>query len=199
MGLTDWAREHLLATVALSLVFGTLTAVSLFGVAAWALWALLGLGGASTLGTLLPLFLFGLIVGVPATAVSLIAAAVGLATRASSAVSDRTEVASVRLGQVASYVERESELARLVGLSNLVEHFDSRSPDRRADDRIQRLKDRYVSGDISEFEFEERMQRVMDEEGVHRDRVSAIDDELGATDDADLGAAGDGQRVAERN
>ncbi|MFC7139474.1 SHOCT domain-containing protein [Halosimplex aquaticum] len=191
MGLTDWARKHLLATIALSLVFGTLTAVSLLGVAAWALWALLGLGGASTLGTLLPLFLFGLVVGVPATAVALIAAAVGLATRASSAVSDRTEFAGVRLGQVASYVERESEIARLVGLSDLVEHFDSRSPDRRADDRIQRLKDRYVSGDISEFEFEERMQRVMDEEGVHRDRVSAIDDELGGLDDD--------QRIAERN
>ncbi|WP_436928100.1 SHOCT domain-containing protein [Halosimplex amylolyticum] len=191
MGLSDWARDHLLATVALSLVFGTLTAISLFGVAAWALWALLGLGGASTLGTLLPLFLFGLVVGVPGTAVALVAAAVGLATRASSAVSDRTEVVGVRVGQVASYVERESELARLVGLSDLVEHFDSRSPDRRADDRIQRLKDRYVSGDLSEFEFEERMQRVMDEEGVHRDRVSAIDDELRA--------AVDDQRVVERN
>ncbi|WP_415380905.1 SHOCT domain-containing protein [Halosimplex sp. TS25] len=191
MGLTDWAREHLLATVALSLVFATLTAVSALGVAAWAFWALLGLGGASTLGTLLPLFLFGLIVGVPGTTVGLVAAGAGLATRASSAVSDRTEFAGVRLGQVASYVERESEIARLVGLSDLVEHFDSRSPDRRADDRIRRLKDRYVSGDISEFEFEERMQRVMDEEGVHRDRVSAIDDELGA--------GNDDQRIAERH
>ena len=183
MGLSDWARDHLLLTVTLSLAFGTLTVVSTLGVAAWMLWAVLGLGGASTLGTLLPLFLLGLVVGVPVTVVALVAAAVGVAIRASSAVSERTEVAGVRLGQVASYVERESELARLVGLSNIVENFDTRSAERRADDRIERLKDRYVDGDVSEFEFERRMRQILDEEGVDRDRTSALDDELRALDD----------------
>ncbi|WP_459192578.1 SHOCT domain-containing protein [Halosimplex sp. J119] len=199
MGLTDWARNHLLATVALSLVFGTLAVVSVLGVAMWVLWAALGIGGASTLATLLPLFLVGVVVGVPGAAVSLVAAAAGLATRASAAVSERTRFASVRLGQVASYVERESELARLVGLAEFVERFDSRSPDRRAEDRIQRLKDRYVDGDVSEFEFEQRMQRIMDEEGVHRDSVSAIDDELASIGEDELRKGPDDQRVAERN
>ncbi|WP_123538781.1 SHOCT domain-containing protein [Halosimplex salinum] len=182
MGLSEWARDHLLLVVGLSLAFGTLTVVSVLGVVGWLLLALLGVGGASTLGTLLPLFLLGLVAGVPGTVVALIAAAVGLAGRASSAVSGKTEFAGVRLGQVATYVERESDLARLVGLSDLVEDFDTRSPEQRADERIERLKDRYVDGEISDYEFEQRMQRIMDEEGVHRDRTSAIDDELRATE-----------------
>ena len=198
MGSGDWAGDHLLTTVALTLVFGTVTAISLLGVAAWALWAVLGLGGAATLGTLLPVFLLGLVVGVPVTVGALLVAAVGLTTRASSAVSERTDLAGVRLGQVASYVERESELARLVGLSDLVEHFDSRSPDRRAEDRIQRLQDRYVAGDLSEFEFENRMQRVLDEEGVHRDPSSVVEDELRGTD-SDARAEGTEPHGVERN
>mgnify|MGYP000521893722 CR=1 FL=1 len=198
MGLGDWAADRLLVAVALALVFGTVTGVSLLGVAAWALWAVLGLGGADTLGTLLPFFLLGLLIGVPVAVGAVLVAALGLTTRASSAVSERTELAGVRLGQVASYVERESEFARLVGLSNLVEHFDSRSPDRRAEDRIQRLKDRYVGGDLSEFEFETRMQRVLDEEGVHRDPSSVVGDELQSLDDdnaTDVDAQADGTRT----
>lgn len=205
MGLGDWAGDHLLAAVGLTLVFGTVTGVSLLGVAAWALWAVLGLGGAATLGTLLPVFLLGLLIGVPVTVAAVLVAVVGLTTRASAAVSERTDLAGVRLGQVASYVERESELARLVGLSDLVEHFDSRSPDRRAEDRIQRLKDRYVAGDLSEFEFETRMQRVLDEEGVHRDPSTVVEDELRAlddqpgSDDTDVEAGGSRPTGVERN
>ncbi|MFB6140939.1 MAG: SHOCT domain-containing protein [Halosimplex sp.] len=180
MRLSDWARDHLLATVALALAFGTLTAVSVLGVAAWTLWALLSAPGAATLGSLLPLFLVGLVVGVPVTAVSTLAAAVGLASRASAAASARAAVAGTRLGQAVSYVEHESVTARLVGLSALVETVDTRSADERVDDRIERLKDRYVEGELSEYEFERRTQRILDEEGVHRDRSSSLDDQFRA-------------------
>jgi hypothetical protein len=182
MGLTDWAGDHLLATVALSLAFLTLTAVSVLGVAGWLLAAVLGLGGAGTIGSLLPLFVVGLVVGVPLSVVGLVAAAVGLASRASSAVSGTTEVAGVRLGRVASYVERENRYARMVGLADLVENVDTRSAERRADDRTERLKERYVDGEISEHEFERRLQTILDEEGVQREGVSAIDDELHAAE-----------------
>ncbi|QLH81808.1 SHOCT domain-containing protein [Halosimplex pelagicum] len=182
MGLTDWASDHLLATVAISLASLTLAVVSALGVAGWLLAALLGLGGTGTLGSLLPLFVVGLVVGVPATVVGLVAVAVGIAARASSAVNGTTEIAGIRLGRVASYVERENEYARMVGLADLVENFDTRSAEQRADDRTERLKERYVEGEISEYEFEQRMQTILDEEGVRRDRVSTIDDELRATE-----------------
>jgi len=178
MGLTDWAGDHLLATVGITLAFLTLTVVSVLGIAAWLLAAILGLGGAGTLGSLLALFVVGLVVGVPVTVVGLVAAAAGLASRASSAVSGTTEIAGVRLGRVASYVERENDLARMVGLADLVENFDARSAEQRADDRTERLKERYVEGEISEHEFEQRMQTILDEEGVRGDRVSTIDDQL---------------------
>jgi len=182
MGLTEWASDHLLATVALSFAFLTLTAVSILGVAGWLLAVVLGLGGAGTIGSLVPLFVVGLVVGVPLSVVGLVAAAVGLASRASSAVSGTTEVAGIRLGRVASYVERENRYARMVGLADLVENFDTRSAQRRADDRTDRLKERYVDGEISEHEFERRLQTILDEEGVQREGVSAIDDELHATE-----------------
>jgi hypothetical protein len=70
----------------------------------------------------------------------------------------------------------------MVGLADLVENFDTRSAQRRADDRTDRLKERYVDGEISEHEFERRLQTILDEEGVQREGVSAIDDELHATE-----------------
>jgi len=178
MGLTDWAGDHLLATVGITLAFLTLTVVSALGIAGWLFAAVLGLGGAGALGSLLAPFVVGLVVGVPVTVVGTIAAAVGLAARASSAVSGTAEVAGVRLGRVASYVERENEYARMVGLADLVENVDTRSAEQRADDRTERLKERYVDGELSEHEFERRMQTILDEEGIERDRVSTIDDQL---------------------
>ncbi|ELZ22702.1 hypothetical protein C475_16411 [Halosimplex carlsbadense 2-9-1] len=182
MELTDWASDHLLATVGITLGFLTLTAVSVLGIAGWLLAAVLGLGGTGALGSLLPLFVVGLVVGVPVSVVGVVAVAVGLAARASSAVSGTTEIAGIRLGRVASYVERENEYARMVGLADLVENFDTRSAEQRADDRTERLKERYVEGEISEHEFEQRMQTVLDEEGVQREGVSTIDDELRAAE-----------------
>lgn len=144
------------------------------------MWSVLALTGVSVLSTLLPLFLLGLVVGVPVTAVGVVAVPVGLTARATSAVSGRRKVAGVRLGRLASYVERENRYARAVGLSSLVERVDTRSAEQRADDRIERLKDRYVDGEVSDHEFERRTRRVLDDEGVSRDRPSSVDDELAA-------------------
>jgi len=163
MGLGDWTSDHLLATVALALLFGTVAVVSVLGVAGWLLLALLGVGAASTLGSLLPLFVLGVVVGAPGTLLALVGAVVGLTSRASSAVrGERTQ-------RLASYLERESTLARFVGVADLVERFDDRDPEERADQRIDRLKQRYVDGELTEREFERRTRRVLDEEGVGRE------------------------------
>lgn len=171
MGALDWASEHVLASVVLFLAFGSVLAMALLGIAGWfALLLLTGSGG--PLGSLLWLLVAATIVSLPLTVVTGVFAAVGLAARASSAVSgDRAK-------QVASYLERESEVARAVGLSSVVERFDSRTPEARADDRIDRLKERYVDGKLTDTEFERRIREVVDQEGVDRDRSSVIDDQL---------------------
>ena len=172
MRLLDWASERLLTSVVLLVVCASVLAVSLAGVAGWFVLAVLTTGGTGALGTLLPLFVVGVFLSLPLTALAGVLVAVGIAARASSA------VRGDRARQWASYIERESSLARAVGLSSLVERFDTRSADQRADDRVDGLKRRYVEGDISESEFERRTREILDQEGVDRERSSVINDRL---------------------
>ena len=181
MGLTHLARDHVPAAAALALAFAALSTVSLAGATGWAVLAALEVGAASTLATLLPLFALGTVLGVPLTVATGVVAAVGVAAHVSAAAAAKRRAASTRLGQVASVIERHP-LARLLGIAALVEDIDTRSPERRADDRIERLKDHYVDGGLSEWELEARTEVVLDEEGVHRDRISAIDDQLRETE-----------------
>jgi hypothetical protein len=179
MELTHWARDHVPAAAVLTVAFAALSAVSVAGATGWLLLAALEVGAASTLGTFLPLFALGTVLGLPLTVAAAAVAAVGAVARVSTVASAKRRAVSTRLGLIASRVER-NPLARLLGIAALVEDLDTRSPERRADDRIERLKERYVEGGLSEWELEERTRIVLDEEGVHRDRVSAIDDELRA-------------------
>ncbi|QLH81809.1 SHOCT domain-containing protein [Halosimplex pelagicum] len=177
MGLTQLARNHVPAAVVLALAFAALSAVSVAGATGWVVLAALEVGTASTLGTLLPLFALGTVLGLPLTVAAAVVAAVGVAAHVSSVVTAKRRAASTRLGQVASRIERHP-LARLLGVAALVEDIDTRSPERRADDRIERLKDRYVDGALSEWELEERTRIVLDEEGVPSRRPSGLDDRL---------------------
>jgi uncharacterized membrane protein len=171
MGVLQWASERLLASVLLFVLFGSVLTVSLLGITGWiALVVLTGSGGA--LGSLLWLFVVATVVALPLTLVAGVLVAAGIAARASSAVSgDRAK-------QVASYLERESDAARAVGLASVVEKFDSRTPDERADDRIDRLKQRYVEGSLTDTEFERKIREVVDQENVDRSESSVIDDQL---------------------
>ncbi|QLH77868.1 SHOCT domain-containing protein [Halosimplex rubrum] len=181
MGLTQLARNHVPAAAVLALAFAALSTVSVAGATGWLVLAALEVGAASTLATLLPLFALGTVLGVPLTVAAAVVAAVGTAARVSAAAAAKRRAASTRLGLAASRVERHP-LARLLGIATLVEDLDSRSPERRADDRIERLKARYVDGAFSEWELEERTRIVLDEEGVPRERASTIDDELRAAE-----------------
>jgi len=177
MGLTQLARDHVPAAVVLALAFAALSAVSLVGATGWAVLAALEVGAASTLGTLLPLFALGTVLGLPLTVAAAVVAAVGVAAHVSAVATAKRRAARARLGRAASTVERHP-LARLLGVAALVEDLDTRSPERRADDRIERLKERYVDGGLSEWELEERTGIVLDEEGVPRGTPSRLDDRL---------------------
>ena len=178
---TQLARDHVATAAALAVAFAALSTVSLVGATGWLVLAALEVGAASTLATLLPLFALGTVLGVPLTVATGVVAAVGVAAHVSAAAAAKRRAASTRLGQVASVIERHP-LARLLGVAALVEDLDARSPERRADDRIERLKARYVDGALSEWELEERTEIVLDEEGVCSDRPSAIDDQLEGTE-----------------
>ena len=68
-----------------------------------------------------------------------------------------------RLADLARKVERHSPGARQVGLSERVEPT--------TEDRIEALKEQYVAGEITELEYERRLQDLMDETGVSGERV----------------------------
>lgn len=68
-----------------------------------------------------------------------------------------------RLARLARLAERHSSEARQVGLA---ERFEPTT-----EDRIDELKRRYVEGEITELEYERRLQDLMAEEGVSDERV----------------------------
>lgn len=68
-----------------------------------------------------------------------------------------------RLARVGRLVERHSSEAREVGLADRFEPT--------TEDRIDELKQRYVEGEITELEYERRLQDLMSEEGVSDERV----------------------------
>jgi hypothetical protein len=68
---------------------------------------------------------------------------------------------------LAAYVERESDVARQFDLSDRVEPTDE---ERRERER-ERLEEQYVAGELSEDEFERRLDELLDE--GHDDGASA--------------------------
>ncbi|MFC4449279.1 SHOCT domain-containing protein [Halorussus aquaticus] len=68
-----------------------------------------------------------------------------------------------RLARFARLLERYSSEARRLGLS---ERFEP-----TAEERIEALKQEYVDGEITELEYERRLQELMNEEGVEDERA----------------------------
>jgi hypothetical protein len=97
---------------------------------------------------LVALFLVG-IAGVAAAAWGLYRLASGVVER------NRRLLRNERVAKVAGYVERKSDLASQANLKARVEPS--------AEQRQQQLRDRYVSGDLSEHEFERRLETLLDD------------------------------------
>lgn len=72
-----------------------------------------------------------------------------------------------RLESLANHAERHSDVARSLGLSSLVE----RPPERRREDALATLKQRYADGELDEAEFERRLGRLLDNDDVDAARA----------------------------
>ncbi|MEF8853205.1 MAG: hypothetical protein V5A28_12445 [Haloarculaceae archaeon] len=205
MSLAHRARENLIATAGLFLVSAVVGLVSLAGLFARGVFALLGWGGpvGGTLAALVPAFVVGLFVAVPVTWLSVLGLSYGVVARAAPRVrrtahrvrlaaedlfADATHAASrvVRwLGRKARAAERDERLAGVPAVSAVADVLDPRSNDERAEERVERLNDLYLAGEISEVELDRRVEDVLDEEDVGYADASALDDALAVPSDDD--------------
>lgn len=166
LGRLDLGRLVVLTTLGL---FGTTaSAVGAVGLSGWALATLFAVAPAiETLTPLLPWFVAGVVLGTPLALVGF----GGLALAVIRGTMSARERLRRRAGRAAA--EYEDELAAL-GLAEYVERLDDRSPEARAEDRIERLKEAYVAGDVDDREFERRVEALIDEDGIDPDRVLSL-------------------------
>lgn len=185
------ARDNLVATALCFVALVALTAASGFGLLVWALVALASGGTGWVLDLLLVGLLAGVTLGSALSVLSLAGVCYGLCTRVSAAFRRTGTRVAVR----AEAVERRSFVARLLGVSDLVAAVDPRSPSTRAVDRVEYLKAEYVSGALSEAEFERRVRETLTVEGRDIDRAGPDDARHGTVGDRVSGIIGD--RVSE--
>jgi hypothetical protein len=198
MSLAHRARENLVATAALFVVSAVVGLASAAGLLARGVVALLGWGGpvGGTLAALVPVFAVGLFVGVPVTWLSVLGLSYGVVARTVPRVrrvahsvrlavddlfADATHLASrvaLWLGRKARAAERDERFAGVPAVSAVADVVDPRSNERRADDRIDRLNDRYLDGEISEVELDRRVEDILDEADIGYADASALDDQL---------------------
>lgn len=173
-GRLDPGRVLVLATV--GLLGATASAVGTVGLLGWGLATLFGVVRAvETLTPLLLPFAAAVVLGVPLAVVGFGGVAVALVGRAVTA----RERLRRRAGRVAeSY---ESELA-LLGLEDVVDRLDGRSPDARAEERVERLKAAYVADEIDDREFERRVEELVAEEDVDPNRVLSLRERVRETE-----------------
>jgi hypothetical protein len=174
LGRLDLSRMVVLTTVGL---FGTtVTAVGAIGLSGWGLATLFAVAPAiRTLTPLLPWFVAGLVLGVPLAFVGFGGVALA-AVRGTISARDRLHR---RAGHIAT--EYDDELA-LLGLDDYVDRLDDRSPDARAEDRVERLKEAYVAGEIDDREFERRVEELVGDADVDPDRVLSLRERVRETD-----------------
>lgn len=180
MAVADRVRDNLLATFGVFVFSTALAAVCAVGATVWFVLAVLGDGPlVGALETILPLFAVGLVLGVPLALAAFVGVSYGLVVHTAARVGAKVdEMASdcVRwTGRIVRDVERESDLARFVDLSPVVEAVDQRSPETRAQDRIDQLTGRYVDGSLSETELERRVSGVLAEEDVGKEDSTTLD------------------------
>lgn len=170
MPLTSLVRDHLLATAVLSVVLVALTMASAFGVVVLVVVAVLSGGAGLPLDLLMALSVGGVVLGVPLSTVSVVGVAYGVVVRLAA----RLTHPGTWVTRRAEALERRSLVARLVGLSDRVAAVDPRSPRGRVEDRLDRLKTRYVTGEVSLFELERLVGETL--AAVERSREPASTD-----------------------
>jgi hypothetical protein len=200
MSLAHRAHENLLATAGLFIVATALGLLSAGGLLARGVFALLGWGGpvGGTLAAFVPVFVVGLLLAVPVSWLSVLGLSYGVVSRLVPRVKrtgtkvrlavaelfdDVTRVSAegaLWLGRRARAVERDDRFSDVAGVSAVADAVDPRSADTRADDRIERLNEQYLAGEISEVELDSRVEAILDEEEVGHAEASAIDDHLDA-------------------
>lgn len=200
MSLAHRAHENLLATAGLFLAATALGLLSATGLLARGVFALLGWGGpvGGTLGAFVPVFVVGLLLAVPVAWLSILGLSYGLLSRLVPRVrrtartvrlavaelfDDATRLTAggaLWLGRQARALERDERFADAPGVSTVADTLDPRSGEARADDRIERLNERYLAGEISEVELDQRVEEILDEEEVGHAESSALDDHLDA-------------------
>ena len=193
----------MLATAGLFLFSSVVGVVSAVGLLARGVFAIRGWGGpvGGTLAALVPAVVVGLFVAVPVTWLSILGLSYGAVARlvpwtrrtahrvrlaVEDLFADATRFASrvaLWLGRKLRDVERDERFAHVPAVSAVADVVDPRSNDERADDRIDRLNDLYLAGDISEVELDRRVESILDEEDVGYADASALDDALATTDD----------------
>ena len=195
----------MLATAGLFLFSSVVGVVSAVGLLARGVFAVVGWGGpvGGTLAALVPAFVVGLFVAVPVTWLSILGLSYGAVARlvpwtrrtahrvrlaVEDLFADATRFTSrvvLWLGRKLRDVERDERFGHVPAVSAVADVVDPRSNDERADDRIDRLNDLYLAGDISEVELDRRVESILDEEDVGYADASALDDALAVGSDDD--------------
>lgn len=198
MSLAHRAEKNLLATAGLFLVATALGLLSAGGLLARGVFALLGWSGpvGGTLGAFVPVFVVGLLLAVPVAWLSILGLSYGVLARLVPPVKrttrrvrlaveelfdDATRLTAegaLWLGRTAREVERDERFGDVAGVSTVADAVDPRSAETRTDDRIERLNEQYLAGEISEVELDRRVEDVLDEEDVGHAEASALDDHL---------------------
>lgn len=167
---------RLLVLVTVGLLGATASAVGAVGLLGWGVATLFAVGPAvETLTPMLAWFVVGLALGVPLTVVGFGGVAAALVGEVRTA-RDRLRR---RVGRVAD--DHQTEL-RLLGLGEWADRLDGRSPDARAEDRVERLKAAYVADEIDDREFERRVEELVREEDVDPNRVLSLRERVRETE-----------------
>jgi len=168
MPLRRRAVGRLVALLTVGLLGATSAAVGAVGLVGWGAATLFAVGPAvQALSPLLAWFVAGVVLGVPLAVVGFGGV---VATLVDQAVSARTRLRRRAGRTLAAYDEELS----LLGLDDVVDRFDDRDPDARAEDRVERLKAAYVAGDVDDAEFERRVEDLVADDDVDTHAVLSL-------------------------
>lgn len=144
------------------LVVVTALLVAVAGIGAWTALVSLGAPIDALLANVLPWA-----VGTAALATVELALLAGIAYLFVKRVSVDVRGRGGRLQSLAERAERQNALVRSLGLSSILEP----SSERKREDALDALKRRYADGEVSDREFERRLERLLETDDVDAARV----------------------------
>ncbi|WP_224336567.1 SHOCT domain-containing protein [Haloprofundus halobius] len=163
-GSPGWLRRHSLGITFLALVVVSVSLLGVVGLGALVALASLGQPLGAFAAALFP-WAAGAVVLTVLTVVFGFLFAWSLVRRARLRRDERLRRRQRRLRAVAAEAEARNGWLASLNLSSRL------GPDESKEDRIEALKRRYASGELSEAEFEHRLDRLMDDGGDRRPRA----------------------------